>query len=451
MLPRWWLTAAFGVLLGSLMLASHSRMTGDASEYLTMAERFAHFEGPSLSSEDVRLDRFGERPILNHAGRFELWHFWVFPLLAAPFVTLASAMRLPPLAGFALLNALLLLYACWSVTRRFGGWAAALLFFSPIVWWSDKAQVEVFTVTLLALAASNLDRLSIAALFCGLASTQNPPIAIFAATAACAGWCVPRCRPLRGPLWGWLIAAALVLLHPLYYLAHIGRLTPLVGGRAILIPTARFLVAPLLDLNLGLVWSAPLFALAAGAAWFVALRRARAAAILAAAGALALLVAFAQAPNVNSGGTPGMDRYALWLFPFALPLVRAAVHSRAVRLGILLSAASSPIVFRPSIPESFLQPTALAMYVWTRHPGWDNPSAEIFAERLRHQDGVNTRAATPRCEKVLVEDGEWPATCAAALVPAACRAAICYANGRPDATYAYVTTARRPGWWLAFP
>ena len=33
------------------------------------------------------------------------------------------------------------------------------------------------------------------------------------------------------------------------------------------------------------------------------------------------LFAFAQAPNANSGGTPGMSRYALWLLPLAVLLL----------------------------------------------------------------------------------------------------------------------------------
>lgn len=97
--------------------------------------------------------------------------------------------------------------------------------------------------------------------------------------------------------------------------------------------------------------------------------------------------------------------------------------------------------------EGYLTPTRIASFTWSRHPSLENPPPEVFAERLRHQDGVNTLAATPDCAKVLVQEGAWPPACAARPLPAPCGQprALCYANRRRDGMYDAVPVSRRPG------
>jgi hypothetical protein len=99
-----------------------------------------------------------------------------------------------------------------------------------------------------------------------------------------------------------------------------------------------------------------------------------------------------------------------------------------------------------------LSPTPLAAWTWSHYPRLENPLPEIFAERLRHQDGVNPIASTDNCAKALLQEGRWPDPCTSPQVlPSACRAesALCYANRRADGTYAFVPTSRRGGIRLA--
>jgi hypothetical protein len=101
--------------------------------------------------------------------------------------------------------------------------------------------------------------------------------------------------------------------------------------------------------------------------------------------------------------------------------------------------------FHPARPEAVDRPTRLASFLWTRHPSFDNPLPEIFAERLRGLDENWLPVATPGCEKVLLpgrggRDSVWPMPCAPASVPARCQVAgaTCYAN-RTATGYEFVS------------
>ena len=123
--------------------------------------------------------------------------------------------------------------------------------------------------------------------------------------------------------------------------------------------------------------------------------------------------------------------------PLAVPLlVQAATSARPAtrRLGVVFGIAGalwSVVEFRPARPERHLHPTPLAEWLWTRHPMWNNPRAESFAERVSRQRPAVIPTATPGCEKVLLFEGEWPVYCLpVGQPPEDCRAPgrFCYAN-----------------------
>ena len=159
---------------------------------------------------------------------------------------------------------------------------------------------------------------------------------------------------------------------------------------------------------------------------------------LALAGAGIFLLSFAQSTNLNNGATPGMSRYALWLIPLAIPILRRAavvISPRAHRWFVPLALAScvwSVVAFQPRRPESYCAPTRIASILWTRWPSLDNPLPEIFAERLSGEEPGLVPVATPDCAKVLLVGGQWPVPCYPEPVPEACgsRHALCYANRR---------------------
>jgi hypothetical protein len=443
------------VVAGLLLVAlgtSSRRLTGDGQEYLLMAERLATGHAPTVSIEAAQQAGVYDAKLVSRHGRQEMWHFWFFPLMVAPFLAITRAVGGPPVLAFGIVNAILLGVGIRIVFRRAGLLAALLLGLSPIVWWVDKPQVEVFTFVWLLLGCALLPSFAWAALCFAIAATQNPPIGgLVVLVAGIAAW---QRRARMGALWPWGLAVAILGLHPAYYWYQLGRLTPLVESHDLRLPAWRTLLTPLLDLNLGLLVNAPLLLLVIGGALVLACGRredrGRAGFVLAASGLF--LVAFTQAPNVNSGGTPGMTRYALWLLPPAV-LILARLPRQGWRGALAGGLTAASVVwslwwFRPTLPERYLEPTRVALYVWSNYPAVENPLPEIFAERLRHQDGVNTLASTPNCAKALIQSGVWPDPCEpVGTLPPDCRAkeALCYGNRRPDGSYAFVPTSRRGG------
>ena len=185
----------------------------------------------------------------------------------------------------------------------------------------------------------------------------------------------------------------------------------------------------LVDPNIGLLPQVPIFgggrAGAACSCWRGARRAAWRAPGVVAAAASAAWLAFvaATATNVNHGGTPGLSRYATWFIPLAIPLFQEI--DRVIGPPRRLDGAAGRGVCRarqcgPSTRRGrrrSIGPTRLASFLWTRHPSFDNPLPEIFAERLRGLDENWLPVATPGCEKVLLpgrggRDSVWPIPCA---------------------------------------
>lgn len=460
--------ARFLALIGLFLIAgaadSHLRRVGDGFEYLGMARNLARGRPPSLSADDFgavtrEMAAHGDptwdpQPMMGLRGadgRFDFPHFWLYPLTAAPFVAAATAAGIHPATGFAILNIALLLGTCWLLVRS-GASLVAVLFAATLLWWVDKAHAEIFIA---AAAASGLllrgTAPAASLLLLGVVAAQMPVLAVL--LVACAVEAVLR-HGTRGRV---LMAAAAGLgvaaLHPLYYLWRLGVSSPLRETVVPNFPSARALITPLVDLNLGVFWFAPvLCALTMGGA-VVALRR-RAWYTLAPliAGGAAVLIAATQTPNVNHGGTPGMSRYGVWLVALLLPLAvrnENSLRPRVAATAAVLTVFFAAYVFHPRLPDAGIRPspTRLAALVWTWMPALDNPLPEVFAERVGHVDGpVPLPVATAGCEKALIVATDagvsWPGPCEPRAVPAACRVAgaLCYANGASVAP-----AAKQPG------
>jgi hypothetical protein len=427
----------FAILLAVLAATSVPRWVGDGQEYLSMASAF----------------RSGRWPEID-AG-----HFWLYSAVATPFVTMTDAMMFGEAAGFALLNGLLLTWACAVAAGRSSSVVIALVFVGPIIWWLDKVHAEVFLFSLLALSIAWLDdKPGRSLLALGAAAAQNPSIAPLLPLAAVMQ---VRRQSIRNEASFWMCAAAggaLALLNPLYYLVRAGRLFPLLPDNKPAWPAPAEFVAFLIDPNIGLITNVPLLALAGlVAVWsarrsFIARRQ-----MFALVAAVMLLFAFTQATNVNHGGTPGMSRYALWLIPLMIPVLeergtqRHAPGRRVLLTVSMISAVWCLVVFHPARRESFLNPTPLAALLWTRYPGATNPVPEIFIERLQHHERSWTiPIATESCEKALIgspdgRDPTWPAQCRPSRAPDACRrpGAVCYAN-RIDDGFSFVPVTYWP-------
>jgi hypothetical protein len=443
-----------------------------------------------LQRHDLRLQRDALHE--GNDGRLHYRHFWLYPALAAPAVYVALGVGLSPAWGFVALNAGLFAAATGGGAAVLGSRLILLLFAGPIIWWLDKPHPEIFVFSLLAAGFALIGRRPAAALIAwGVAAAQYPPIAALlplavtlvcwsegrrspgpggaglegadAGTAGAAGPAGTASSPRRSAtptshvrlLTGAGIALLITSIHPVWYLWRLGVPTPFVfWGRPPAVPTLREWGAVLWDLNIGALFNAPLLV---AAVLLAALVRVRAPApapspgatgIGVAAGALLLLpVAFAQTVNVNHGGTPGMSRYALWLIPLSIPVLarfraaRTPWAPRAMTVLVVLSVIWSLVYFHPARPESYTEPTSVAMLVWTRAPRLSAPLPEIFSERTRGREPGELPATTPGCEKILLLAGAWPAPCGPAPAPEGCSrpGALCYADRRssPPGSYRF--------------
>jgi len=471
--------AARGRLLLVLFLAglgcgasgeSRPRWLGDGLEYLAMAWNLARGSPPALTGEELRLAAatFGDSgeliripELVGRDGRQDFPHFWFYPLLGVPFVRGAELLGVSATFGFTALNLLLLCGAAWVLAGRLAPAAVLLVTASPILWWIDKTHTEVFTISVLLVAAVLLATAPPWALpVLAAGAAQNPPLLgpLGLALVYVVGIASPRDPRLRVTV---PLSVGLALLHPLYYSWRIGRWTPLLEGTTPHLPTVKELVAVLADPNLGILPHFPALALVFGLGlrWF--LRSGgwrRPASYLLLAAASALLFAFAQTSNVNHGATPGPSRYGLWLIPFAVPVLML-LADRLRHPGFVVVAVASFVgslaAFHPRLPESYLEPSAVARWIWTRAPGLDHPLPEVFVERVTASEGWTLPAATPGCEKALLPGigsaaGLWPIQCPPAPVPPRCAepGAICYANRR-DGAFSFVPAPRQASFYFS--
>ncbi len=455
------------VWLAAMLTLANPRRVGDASEYVAMAGRLASGKPPAMTAEEMaaftrewagspagyELQTRQLPPLLGPDGRYDLPHPWIYPLLSVPGVWLARAVGLADPWGLVALNLVLVLQVLWLAVRRGAGpWSLTLLV-GPLVWWIDKPISDLFIACAVGSAALVWPHPASIVLL-GLAAGQNPALGVVAAAFTLTA-VITEPRRLRS--WGWMAGVLLGLacagLPVAYYLARLGRVSPLtIWTGTVYWPPLSSLAFPLLDLNVGFV---PRFLPGATAVGLALCNRRgwRApAAVPGAVGIALMLLAVSQQPNHSQGGNPDFSRYWLWIWPLALPwlLAQDASQRRIVRVtGLALLAAAavwSTVAFRPTREESYRYPTRLAEWVWRTRPGWSSPAPESFAERTSHREPGWVPTALPGCEKVLLHAGAWPASCPpTSNAPEACRVAgvYCYANARADGGYAFTEAGRQ--------
>jgi hypothetical protein len=452
---------------------------GDGGEYLAMSLNL--LEGRGTAMDPAELDGLRQQlssaaPELagwdlegvthvNRRGDREFAHFSFYSALAAPFAGLAMAVGASPLRGFALLN--LLLYAgAWRVLApRTGPVVLAVVWLGPIVWWIDKVHTEVFTVTLLGIACALLPACPWwSAITASLVSLQNPPVMALAFGAAAAALARGPAAWKNGRILAASVAAvAIALVHPLYSLVRFGTPSLLIDRSTAGLPTMSDIGLVLWDPNLSILANWPVVLLAAGGALAVgwsSIRRQPLEAAILLASLVIVLVSFAETGNPAHGGTPGMSRYALWLGPFALPLLAAAngTGGRGWQAGItaaaLASAAIGITAFHPSRAEFSARPTWVASWLWSHRPAWTHSPPRVFAGSLEPHGGLRVPIAAPECRKILLvgrgeAQGMWPIPCLPAPVPDDCRrpGALCYANAT-GSSYTFARVAER--YWPGF-
>lgn len=450
---RWAVLTAYAAVLVALAVVATPHRVGDGPEYMGMAQSLARLEAPIVTDPAAVEARFNVWPgwetarltnlLATPAGSSVYSHLWSYPLLVAGPMAAIEALGLHINHAFTLTNIILLLVAAALVLPRLGIAWTALLFVGPIIWWVDKAHNEIFTFALLAIAmALYRDRPGLALVAVGAAASNYVPLAaLIPVLAAFAIW-QDRATIRRASFWAGAAAGlALAALYPVFYIATLGRPIPLLGPYGQLhLPTLAEVGTLFWDLNMGLATNYPGLILAVGVALVLIARSRR---LPQFAPDLALLVVLAmpmivgatQPWNLHTGGTFGLNRYAIWFMPLAIPLLRAVGPADCRPLLVATIAAS--VVFSlwlaaPSTKHSPLQPNFAARFAWRYLPALENPLPEVFFETV----------AGPSCAKVLVVNGGWPVECP--RPPELPAAGLWYANLKSDG-YVLIP-APLPGW-----
>lgn len=448
-------------IVAVLAITATQQRTGDAHQYVAMTQLLAERKPPWLDPNDQetlaawmrsRASDSGfatgalaiRQPALIHDGVQELSHFWAFPLVVSPLWALFASAHLDPLTAFPIVNSLLLGTAIIAVYQTFGFAAALLGLASPLLWFVARAQVEVFTVSLLLLAMCSArgGRWAWGSLLIALAATQNLPISMGVPLFWCAGighWLAAQDGNIgRQALISKInvkavaiatLAIGVALLHPAYYIWRLGVFTPqqLNGGISGAIPDMTRLLAPIADPDIGFAWWMPVQSALAllGLCWLVRdLRQGKRRdthlmSTIFVSGVMALwfLVVFAQTTNVNSGGTVHVSRYALWLLPLCLPAAAIAIDRLALRSGMALPAFLILLLllnvayFKPDQQERYVEHSPQATWLLSNAPWLYWPLPELFVERTLHIDGgLLTSAGDPACRILLVVNAP-PASC----------------------------------------
>lgn len=453
------ITAAY---MGVLVLAvsfSTPRRVGDGGEYLVMALRLAALEHPALSGDELdaakqQLASLGagfdaalvDYPRLVGAdGRQDFLHFWLYPLLVAPFVHLVRALALHPNWAFTFANMAFLAGAVYVVARQLPWPVVVAGFLSPIVWWVDKAHTEVFLYAAISVAAVMFSRVPrLAMLAYAAAGAQNAAIGLTYPLFVVMAWAAARHRWTRRDSAIAVVGGMLVASPFAYTWLRLGTISVMADYAELAVPSISQLAAFVLEPNIGLLASAPVYALALGAAARLSVDRTSPPWWWWPLGICAvLLVAWSWNPNANHGGTPNVNRWVLSLLPLSLSWLGTAyammsrLERRILTALIIASSAWSAATHLPARPENYTRPTELAERMW--RAGWLRLTPpEVFAERSQHREPPVLPSHHADCGIVLIADLQWPIECVPLgidIAPACGRShTMCYAVTRGNAT-----------------
>jgi hypothetical protein len=400
--------AAFAVVV--LGLATfQARPRGDSGEYVLMATAFARHLSPDIREDDVRsvertepgLARLMRRtragmvsaePVLlgsihrAPSGAYYSFHFWLYSLLAAPFVGVTMLVHASPVLALTLLNAGAVLAAAWYAfvsVRGVRGLAFAVAFLvSGTTYYLPWTGPEALTAS--------------AALVSALAAMQGRMgVALLAAGVASAA-------PLNGRLLALALGGACVAgASPLFFLVVFGEpslIAKYTTDRSLATGSRAFSL--LFDLNQGMLIGVPGVMLGILGATIAAVRQPAPAVrhtvlfafALAWTTVLLMLLPSLTTHNWNSGCAVFV-RYSYWsAMPLLATLLGIAGCSRG-RLGGVVATSAFVVQLVPVVLNGvtgdrvwYTRHNGIARFVMERAPALYNPEPEIFLERTLRRE-----------------------------------------------------------------
>lgn len=413
--PRVWrfalaLTVAAALVFTLLNLRA-PLAAGDAGEYLTMAQSWTNHASPDARAEDFAgVGKIAQgNGFLNpkprtgffqslRDGRFYCWHFWLYPLVAAPLKIALRAAGGNEFLAFSLLNALLF-FSALAAAFRLGAPEKTphrlalftLCAATPILWYLRWPTPEVFTWcgVLLCLLLLDEKRFAPAALCASLAAMQNPPVLFLALLVFVVALFEHRAlgKKQRLRVLAPVAAAVLLSLLPNFFTLFFFGQSSLILSRAYggvdatLLSPAR-IASFLFDLNQGATVYLPLLLILVGVAFLRAVKSRDALSLGVFAALFAMILACCLNAHWNVGEA-GMRRYLTWLTPiFAwLALRGTREYSRIWTVALLAVFLQLAMVVTHDGAQFFKSHTPWAALVLKRAPQLYNPDFLIFVER----------------------------------------------------------------------
>jgi len=352
----------------------------------------------------------------DRQGKIYSYHFWLYPLLVAPFLSLVKIAGYSMPWAFIWFNMVMALVASWAiyscaVIPRVPRLLILSLFWScgtiPYLRWTHP---EVFTAALLALALTNYSgkRYAGAALFSAIAAQQNPPAIFLTAIFLIFDFIKHCCRkksmafPSYARVLCWSGCILVSLVSTIFFWAHFGvyNLIAHAGMSKFELISLGRLFSFYFDINQGMIillW--PFMALApvllAMNIWHSGFRRKADLANFFFLLFLSILLAVPalSTTNWNSGGSYVM-RYAYWasvpaLFSSAYLFFEKKYIDKIYMAVVCAFLAQNWVYSRYPERYDYLVYNPWARFVLNHAPGLYNPAPEIFIERGRHEEGWN--------------------------------------------------------------
>ena len=181
---------------------------GDGHEYIYMSESFIQHNTPAVYDTDIQISQtkmlnqnnikdIKQLPkarngfLVSQDGNMYSYHFWLYPLVVSPVQSVLKAFHSNELRAFGITNALFYIAMLWVIfcfaPQKNRYLLLGLMAFSPLIPYIIWPHTEVFSATLvtMALVFYLRDNYKLAILLSGLASCQNPPIAVFSVWVGC--------------------------------------------------------------------------------------------------------------------------------------------------------------------------------------------------------------------------------------------------------------------------
>ena len=420
---------------------------GDGSEYILQYFGFVEGHRPWITSSAIEAyNEFFKLGQINYlvgseqiqttfsalsmGNTFDLNHFWLYSALAAALHLFFRLflIELSVTDSFVLLHGILFGLSATFAWKKYSYTGIIsvllLLFGSPMFWYGNKIHTEFFTFTLVLLATilAIQSKFLQASVSIALASTQNPSFSAIALVLMFLS--VIKLRKKFFSLTNlFLVFLSLFLcgIHPAYYLWRQGVITPqLKAGGASVGGNVDHFFLWLIDPDVGLFPNWPLGILFLSLGLFIYFKNEKSKKIdplfaaFVASFFVISLYAQSSTTNLNSGGTPGLARYALWYVGLFFPTCLAILvwlrrdyleYSRVILLFLLaVLSVSSVYSNAPMRPEQFTNPSISSRLIQANFSKFYSPPIPIFVGRYSGlgEDVSISSVVGPDCRKIAI-------------------------------------------------